>query len=216
MGTPRIYGWIEIRDWLGDNWHGVVRIDALTSPYPDSNVYECLFWADIAELDFVPVAPRRGLPPDLSHEVQRTLQEDWGPLTHRSWVTWAEMQGMDWEEVSPNPEWDVPPHVYERDASGEWIDMGEDPSKLSWSRGRPDTFEEDGKLYRYLHLTRREAFEKSFGWPTLVHMMEALGDLVEPENVRLVVYFRTDYDLEQEEDDDEWYAHQAASGGTKG
>jgi hypothetical protein len=192
MSTPYIYAWVEVRHSATGNWGAVVKADELITGMPYTEIFQCLFWRGMDWLGFEPVAPERGLPEDTSLEVLEAVRrEDPERITHPSWISWLEIRDMDWDELSPNPD---PRHmsIYARGPHGELIPEGSTSEKRMWHPGMPEEFEEEGKLYRYERITRRQAFEWSWGWPTLLKLMEVLAERFGADNVRLVVYFVED------------------------
>ncbi|MFI6921860.1 hypothetical protein ACIBIZ_18090 [Nonomuraea spiralis] len=103
MGTE-IYGYIEARhppaheDWYeGDPW---TAVSIPLYPLYDEQDYEsfaCLFGVR-DRLGWVPVAPGRGLPPDVSEPV-RTDYEHAARLDAAvhgcTWISWAELRDLD-------------------------------------------------------------------------------------------------------------------------
>lgn len=93
MGTD-IHGWVEVRlsgRFPPDEWHGIVRIDALVER--DYRVFAQLFGIRNDER-LVPLAARRGLPIDVSQDFLDA--EDVGPnnpLEGVSWISWRELTG---------------------------------------------------------------------------------------------------------------------------
>ena len=198
MSTPDLRGWVEVREGSGQRWQCIVDLEPLFPECPDSRVYESLFWPHADGLGFKTAAPGRGVPIDTSELVRADHSGEWfSELVLVSWISWREIQDLDWEEISTYPESDEQPHVYWRDADGQLHYEGAAPGGYPqwWHPDDPETFEADGKVLRYEHISRRRAFERSWGWPTLLKMLSTLGERYGADNVRVVVYFLIDYEL---------------------
>jgi hypothetical protein len=126
MGVT-IDGWVEVQTppcvihptaERGD-WRAVVRVGGLLIQHTDA--FDSLF--GIARLGaFVPIAPDRGVPDDCSDEVAlyRTLQPPWPTFfSHPTWVTWTELQAIDWDEMTGDGRTVV--RRYQRAADGQLI-----------------------------------------------------------------------------------------------
>ncbi|MEU6866793.1 hypothetical protein ABZ924_26625 [Streptomyces sp. NPDC046876] len=162
--------------------------------------FGCLF--GIRNASFEPLAADRGLPPDASPEA-RAHYEDWGGAYGGSWITWAELQTVDWEEAST--EVDECVHEYRRGADGAWELYGlnssldrfaelsgiEDPRVLQRAgRTHPEGSEwHDGdRLFRIERLRRRQAVPDE-EWGAVWTVMRTLAGLHGDDGVRLVVWF---------------------------
>jgi len=189
--APDIHGWVEVSEYEGAGWDGIVNVEPLLTGHPDICVFESLFWPGLAGVGFSTIAPDRGIPRDASRRIKLALAtDDYIEIVRPTWILWREIQEMDWEQISWDPEPGRPPHYYSLDAEGRPTDEGPVAGvDQVWERGQPDTFELDGKLFRYQRMTRRRAFQRSWGWLTLLEMMRALAERFGPNRVRLVVYF---------------------------
>src|SRR5262249_13873315 len=80
---------------------------------------------------FVPLVAQRGLPDDLSEGV-RAVAEHYrstaGCFLDPTWVSWAELKAVNWDEKSPAT--DLRIHKYKRDEGGEGVCEG----KSEWLR----------------------------------------------------------------------------------
>jgi hypothetical protein len=105
LGTD-IHGWVEYWDPVPEEWTGVIKLDRLLG---DRN-YEIYAWLfgvrrrpDIPmRWDFQPIAAQRGLPLDASRESveehTRHISQYPDEFFGESWVTWSEMQAINWDE----------------------------------------------------------------------------------------------------------------------
>lgn len=208
-------GFIEVRPW-GDvmdeidwpvAWRGVVDLDVLGG---ESDGYGCLFGThDLTGL--TPLAPRRGLPPDVSREVLRDI-EDFernypleGGSDYHSWLSWAELEALDWDA---REEVDKRLHHFRRDATGEWVlftkgvwtsdferisgltQPAQDAPEEERCPSRPEgSVWEDGDLRIVaVRMSWRDVLE-SFDWAPTMEIMRALATLHGSANVRITVWF---------------------------
>lgn len=152
---------------------------------------------------FRPLADYRGLPVDVSPE-SRTAFESWGAGSRgASWITWAELAAVDWDEVAN--EVDDCVHEYRRGADGTWELYGRNTSLTRFAElsgltapgavyraGR--TYQEgtewpDGdRVFRIGRLRRRDAVPEE-EWGPIWSVMRTLAGLHGDEGVRLVVWF---------------------------
>ena len=191
MSTPALYGWVEVRDGEGSRWQGIVDVADLLAQCPDGPLYESLFWPGFAELGFKTIAPERGVPVDASGAVRADLSAArYGDAYKHTWITWREIRDMDWDQLSALPDQDHLPHVYSRTADGRLVHEGVGAGGYAeWWQGKPEIFEDNGKILRYEHISRRKAFEQSMGWPSILTMLRALAQRYGADNVRVVVRF---------------------------
>ncbi|AWZ06575.1 MULTISPECIES: hypothetical protein [unclassified Streptomyces] len=205
MGTD-IYGFIECRwdRWLDEDdrsWNKAADI---------SDLYNGRSYVAFGSLfgvrdttSFRPLADCRGLPPDASAE-SRAAVESWGSDSRgASWITWAELAAVDWDEVAN--EVDDCVHEYHRGPDGGWELYGRnsdlarfavlagitDPQAL-YRAGRtyPEGTEwpDDDRLFRVARLRRKDAVPDS-DWGAVWAVMRTLAGLHGDEGVRLVVWF---------------------------
>jgi hypothetical protein len=147
------------------------------------DAFGCLFGFQ-NHANFVPIAAERGLPADVStrvrEEAERAAALDVTGMVSPTWVTWAELERVDWHEPAAAPDSRV--HRYVRDERGEWVF----DTKASWDRrlaehlgkATPEGIAEallppypqweegqawdiDGFLYRAERLRRRDAVDES-------------------------------------------------------
>ncbi len=123
-----ICGAIECREQAGQEavWKQVADLYPL---YQGRNYdsFGCLFgFCNYA--NFRPIAEGRGLPPDASSEVREYYEGYGEEPAGASWVSWAEIKAIDWEEESEQPDSRI--HRYERNEQGELIFTG----KAAWDR----------------------------------------------------------------------------------
>ncbi|WP_435363639.1 hypothetical protein [Haloarchaeobius sp. DYHT-AS-18] len=189
-----VWGAVEVNvepDGTADPWF----LAASLRPFVGSWWYawQCLFgWEDDDVFD--PVSPDgRGLPDDLSSDVERHYHEvdSWG----ENHVTLAELRAVDWQEVSPRETilWQ------RREAEGlECPLSGRDEDALSTEQ--LETLDAGGQVTTTTYVghtvtVTRERLTREFvcraaGWWWVIHeLMEHLTDRIyRPEGVRLVVW----------------------------
>lgn len=206
---------VEVRlPWLEDlpdqpPWYPIMDAGPLFGR--DSEAFGCLFGVP-GRSAFSPVAAERGLPPDVSIRVQEEAKKyansDVAGFCYPSWVTWAELEQVDWDEVEPGS---LPVlHRFVRDAGGGWApdtevarssvstdatswDMAVDEemdesvfgSGITWKHGQEWLVGD--RLYRAVYPTRRDALNDEV-W-SLFAIMRELAKRFTSEGVRLVVWF---------------------------
>ena len=204
-----IQGWVEVQPKgfepaRGETWLGVIRVTDLVDP--SSDMFACLFGIQNFA-NFRPIAPARGFPPHLSPEAQHDVDESQfqGKPGYfgETWVSWAELAGIDWDERAEAPDSRV--HQYTRDEHGRLRYTG----KASYSRdlarelglgiaeilAQPPVFAEgtewdiNGTIYRVETLTRRQTLAETRTWPVLFSLMRTLAERFGEDGVRLVVWF---------------------------
>jgi hypothetical protein len=212
-----IRGYIEVRlPWIDPNdagagldpWYPLVGgVGLLVGRNYDA--FGCLFGFQ-NHANFVPIAAERGLPPDASTRVRDEAAHaaalDATGLVSPSWVTWMELEGVDWGEPAAAPDSRV--HRYVRDERGNWVF----DTKASWDwrlaeplgtatpegvaeallppypqRQEGQEWELGGYLYRAERLRRRDAI--GAGWEDVFALMRTLARQFTPAGVRLVVWF---------------------------
>ena len=214
MGTD-IRGWVEIRipriledDDSPDHWASVITVRSLLGRNYDA--FGCLFGVT-NYAHFKPIAAGRGLPADVSDTV-REQADHFSPLAgaylEPTWVSWAELRAMDWDEEAL--EADSRLHQYRRNQAGELVY----DTKAGWDRRfaehttsspgavlvsmiqslvEPVTYavgqewEIDGVVYRAEKLRRRDALGAD--WEMVFGLMETLAQRYGDDGVRLVVWF---------------------------
>jgi hypothetical protein len=208
MGTD-ISGFIECRTWHlhGEEtpWHAAVDLFCLYTTR-NYDAFGCLFGVRNFA-DFRPLATGRGLPGDVSEGVLAELDRAYSSpddVFGTSWISWAEVKAVDWEEMAEAP--DSRLHRYEQTPDG--LKMA---GKSGWSPttaqfaaavglpsqpgGEPPAWPEgaewlvDDVLYRSETLSRRDAIPADSDWTPVWVVMETLAGLHGDDNVRLVVWF---------------------------
>jgi hypothetical protein len=184
MGTD-IYGWVEVRDPVTGAWGGVVKLDHLVPR--DYDAFGCLFGV-MNYANFRPVAPARGLPPDVSDELTQDYAEQEGAVTlGETWIGAAELAGLDGGERALDA--DLRPTRYRRAADGTLERVGKEISGHTAAHIAAGhlTWEEEGHLFQRETLTRDDVLVGP--WQTLVALTRVLGAAYGREHVRLVVWF---------------------------
>jgi hypothetical protein len=215
MGVD-IAGWVEVKPEYYDppshldfdrQWVGVVsHLGFLVGR--DYDAFGCLFGVKNAA-NFLPLAAERGIPDDASPEVRGDIARYGEEAFSASWVTWAELRAMDWEEEGVYA--DSALHQYIRDEHGQLVY----DTKATWSRPfaehvlppeevEPSLYaailspeypvypegqewEIDGVVYRAEKLRRKDALGDA--WRMVFGMMAALAARYGDDGVRLVVWF---------------------------
>ncbi|MET9372865.1 hypothetical protein ABZX98_01735 [Streptomyces sp. NPDC002992] len=190
----------DYRDHEADSfWHATIALDHLKVPR-DYDAFGCLFGVCDNE-QFAPVVPVRGLPVDASNRVREGHETTGGRSA--SWVSWAELKRVDWDERSERP--DAYIHEYGRDPRGDWQFLrrhSSPPQRFAELCGQPvrvaarpsEHFPEgtqwvDGdRMFRVERLRRRDAVPDD-QWGPVWTVMRTLADLHGDEDVRLVVWF---------------------------
>jgi hypothetical protein len=189
--------WHEGMEDLGlEPW--VVALHAWLIVGRSYKAFHCLFGATIPQSRFEPVAANRGLPPDLSKEVRedarRAEEADPAGFCWPSWVTWAELEQVDWDEIEPDSLAVLRRFV--RDGRGEWVRDSEVPvdDEMDEAIFGPDSAWVHGqewlvgdRLFRAVYPTRRDELNEE--WWSLFAIMRELAKRFTPEGVRLVVWF---------------------------
>lgn len=121
-----ITGWVEFSDTTpsrqhaeGAQWWGVINAGLLLGR--NYALFGSLFGVRNTT-GFDPVAADRGLPSDLSMRTGRDAQ--WEECHSHTWVTWAELAAVDWDERAPDGE-DEDPRI-----DGD-LDRDEPPERIS-------------------------------------------------------------------------------------
>lgn len=201
MGTD-IHGWVEyqIPGLSPDDFMScpVIRLGCL--PSRDYDMFGSLFGVRNYAL-FKPIAAKRGIPIDVSYDVQQALREiaDADPRMRDefhsyTWITWKEIKNIDWEEEAEA--FDNRAHVYTKDENGEliWQRKGlfghEKLPDEAWKilrAGKP--WEQGNNVYHLKKMKRKEALENEWEWQLLFDMMELLANRFGDEHVRMIVWF---------------------------
>lgn len=205
MGTD-IVGWVEVATQLNrrlGGWTAAVALEPLMDAGRAYDMLGCLFGvANYA--NFRPLAPRRGLPGDLSplarQEYDRQVQGQERSLP-ATWIGWSEILAADWDEPAEQP--DDRLHAYRRQADGHLVYDGKalwslDAERVTglspqararlpryWSEGQEWAAED--LVFRAVRLRRREA--RTPAWERVFAIMGLLAEAFGAEQVRLVVWF---------------------------
>ncbi|MEV7535164.1 hypothetical protein ACIQNV_22380 [Streptomyces hydrogenans] len=198
-----INGFLEYRasrDGRGPAWYTAQDLGTLYDGC-SYDAFGCLFGVR-NYANFRPLAADRGLPADVSASTIEWYDE--GGFHDASWITWAEVKEVDWEERAERP--DSRPHQYRRTPEGlrftgrsSWIRafadaVGPGPAQVRLdpgeSRERPEGSEWliGDTLYRPVTLRRRDAVRET-EWRPVWHAMETLAARHGDAHVRLVVWF---------------------------
>ncbi|MEU1322788.1 hypothetical protein [Streptomyces microflavus] len=203
MGTD-MSGFLEYRasqDGQDAVWCGAHDLDSLND-VRNYDAFGCLFGVR-NYANFRPLAAGRGLPLDASAALsaQFTQLTEWYPedgVHGATWITWAEVKAVDWDEAAEKP--DSRLHEYRRTPGG--LRM---TGKAAWSaafaeavgleRGEKREWAEGSEwligdtVYRSVTLRRRDAVTETGEWQPVWRAMEALAAQHGDDNVRLVVWF---------------------------
>ncbi|MFE7615049.1 hypothetical protein [Streptomyces sp. NPDC057496] len=203
MGTD-MSGFLEYRasqDGREAAWYTAHGLDSLDDTR-DYDAFGCLFGVR-NYANFRPLAAHRGLPADASATVSERFAQltEWygeGSLHGTTWITWAEVKAVDWDEPAERP--DSRLHEYRRTPNG--LRM---VGKSSWSpafaeavgleRGEQREWPEGSEwlvghtLYRSVTIRRRDAVTETGEWRLVWEAMETLAAQHGDDNVRLVVWF---------------------------
>lgn len=168
----------------------------------DYDAFGCLFGVR-NYANFRPLAASRGLPVDASATVSARfaqLTEWYGEdgFHGTTWITWAEVKAVDWDEDAERP--DSRLHEYRQTSNG--LKM---TGKAAWSpafaeavgleRGEDREWPEGGEwligdtLYRSVTIRRGDAVTETGEWQPVWEAMKALAAQHGDDNVRLVVWF---------------------------
>ncbi|MFJ5829418.1 hypothetical protein [Streptomyces sp. NPDC093089] len=205
-----INGFLEYRAAQGGRGATWYPAHDLASLYKgcDYDAFGCLFGVR-NYANFRPLAAYRGLPGDVSGSVSvRSAQlTEWygeGGFHDTTWITWAEVKAIDWDERAEKP--DSRLHQYRRTPDGlrfsgkaswsrefaEAVDLG--PGEVRLAPGEAREWPEGSEwlvgdtLYRSVTLRRGDAVPES-EWQPVWKAMETLAAQHGDDNVRLVVWF---------------------------
>ena len=187
--STSIRGWIEIYLPYAKEWSAVSDITLLAKQ--SYNAYGSLFGVRNYS-NFAPIAAERGVPPDAS-EVFKKETKDLDYHNHPSWISYNEIETMDWEESVI----DAYVHVYKKLENGEYetsYSAGYVPQKPFdhqvgdfWiTDGKDSRIYNDGELHKVERITRRDALD---AFQVVFDIMAVLAKQNRSENVRLVVWF---------------------------
>jgi hypothetical protein len=187
--STSIHGWIEIYLPIIEEWAAITNISLLVEQ--NYNAYGCLFGVRNYS-NFVPIAAERGVPMDAS-DVFKNETTDLEYYNYPSWISFNEIESMDWEESVI----DAHVHVYKRLENGEYAtssSAGYVPNKPFnrrvgdvWvAEGKDARFYDNGELHKVERITRRDALR---AFKVVFDIMAILAKQNGSENVRLVVWF---------------------------
>lgn len=213
-----IHGWVEVQHGIPGRltwWGGAIRLNAVVGR--DYDGFGCLFGVRDST-NFAPVAPRRGLPPNLSADVKI---DSMGPtaahvssIAHAdvearlaadryhsaSWLTFAEIKAIDLDE--PALAVDDRIHQYHRNEDGSLTFVGKAAWNAAFARATDielgqiiagDFHWEEGQTWEhgaYVFKAERMTRRQALdGWTLLFHMMELLAAQYGDDGVRMVVWF---------------------------
>jgi hypothetical protein len=164
------------------------------------DAFGCLFGV-MNFAGFEPVAAERGIPADAAEGTRRHAQGIQPPSFSASWISYDEIDAIDWDERAARP--DARLHQYSRGQDGEWRmtskagqdrvfakHVGLSPAEAaarSWPAGSEWLIGDT--LYRSEVLTRRDAIPMRSDWDPVWTVMKTLASLHGGSNVRLVVWF---------------------------
>jgi len=142
--------------------------------------------------NFEPVAPRRGLPDNLSSRAEERVEADRSWSHSFTYISLKELNEIDWEETSEEADSRI--RVYDENdelqfkAAGVGSLSDEEERKI---RNGEEVVKElsNGKIqkYRLEKMKRKDAL--SGAWEDLIDLMQSFGETYGEENVRLVVWF---------------------------
>ncbi len=180
-------------------WRAAIDLDLLYEGR-DYDAFGCLFGVR-NYANFRPIAGGRGFPKDVSTQVL-TRAGKWDSHDP-TWVTWAEIAAVNWDEMAPSADQRV--HCYRRGPDGSLTydhKSGWSP-KLAAATGytldditsglivfREGQEWADGDLvFRAERMSRRDAVPPDGAWWRVWMTMETLADMHGSGNVRLIVWF---------------------------
>jgi len=186
MGTD-IHGWVEIKQIQAvaedpshpARWEGVIKIDNLIRRNYD--MFSSLFGIS-SYAAFVPIAPARKLPHDLSEETTADYVT-WEEILGETWISWAEIAAVDWTEDAL----DSRPHEYQASVTGQLNYTTKSAPLVSEVIQEGHTWHIDATTYKIERITRQQALSPD--WTLLFQLMETLVSIYGENGVRLVVWF---------------------------
>jgi len=196
VGTD-ISGWVEYQLTGSSSdesmWYPVIRIGCL--PSRNYDMFGCLFGVRNSA-HFKPIAANRGTPSDVSYDARGELREiaDAEPKLRDefhsySWIRWAEIKNIDWEEEAEAVDECV--HEYRRTADGDLVYVTKSRPTLSpevWQVLQEEpVWEREEKVYKVEKMKRKDALD--WEWQLLFDMMKLLATSYGDEHVRMIVWF---------------------------
>jgi hypothetical protein len=195
-------GWIEVYIASARQWSGILNVGRfLTHSY---EAYACLF-GERNIFGFRPLVGPRGRPTELSRESieESAVAMSGGDPLDFTWVSWAEIDAMDWAEQSSLL--DPVIHEYHVQADGKLDVMRRVPAdalpvdlpglretadRLAAQGGagiQPREWRSGSTVFRAEWLTRRQCFTED--WTLAFEVMRHLAGRYGPEAVRMLVWF---------------------------
>jgi len=185
-----IHGWVEVRhtyEGAGpgtvSEWLGVIKMTELVGRSYD--MFASLFGGQPSYIDFVPVAPQRGMPADISEEAVQYYLE-WQGLCDETWITWNEVAVINWDDEAL----DRRPHEYVQDSAGKWtLDRTKSHADKGIEIVDGNSWQAGDRLYKIVRVSRRDSLDT--GWQMVFRLMGVLAEKYGGDNVRLVVWFES-------------------------
>lgn len=193
MGTD-INGYVEVYNNIEQRWQIALDLEWLN--LRNYKMFASLFDVRNGSYDFQSVAAHRGLPDDCAQETRNkhAYEAKNVGIHSTSWITWKELEAIDWDEHLANSE-NIECHFqYQGRDYTSWHYLAEMERLGQLTKSeidlllRGEDLPKDGKLYRYFKLRRRDARDVSPHWRILFDVMQAMASSF-PERVRLVVWF---------------------------
>ncbi len=180
-----IRGWVEVRSQHAGiippyrvTWYGIIAIGNLLDRNLD--MFGSLF--GVAMSHFVPVAPNRGLPSDISEEASDDYLT-WDCVMGETWISLPEIQAISWDEEAV----DYRPHEYIPDETGRLVYVSRDKMKPTDPTEEGNTWQVGSSVFK-VEKVPRSAFLKA-DWRLLFRLMENLAAEYGNDGVRFVVWF---------------------------
>lgn len=198
MGTD-IHGWVEVKSPLSEAWSGVINLGTLLGDR-NYDLYRWLFgvrmWSYSGATPVKPLAPQRGLPPDVSQEAKTDYEAAKGAFPKEfhsvTWITWAEMQSINWDEQIEDRVIErkktQPPGTGAESWESAFIARHTDRYQGHETELQPGyTWVEGDIEYKVVKTIRRDVIEED--WLLLFKMLEVLASRYDDDSIRLVVWF---------------------------
>lgn len=171
----------------------------------DPAAFACLFGVDDAYGWWRPAFPARGLPADATDAVRAAFGSGGEAMFNATWLTWAELCGVDWDEPAVPRATDIvryrrrPDGTLEQSHREDWsrgfgraagIDtrtVGPERVTELWDVGM--RWDVGTTVFQVGRLRRRDLFPEGWPWPHVREAMRMLAALHGEPNVRLVAWF---------------------------
>lgn len=200
-----INGYIKVglrHRFRGVRWQAAEKLSVMGH----YDMFGCLFGIK-NYANFRPLAPERGIPPDASPTVKKAVAEaerifgrDTPDFYAETWITWAEIKAIDWNEKALAPDRRLHRYKRQKDGSleyagksgwsGEWgQEFNVTPEQalidgVFWTEGEREIGEH---VYRAETLQRKDVL--TVEWVDLFKTLEDLAAKYGDDLVRLVVWF---------------------------